>query len=80
MLQPEDISLPRTDVSTSIKTSGMAASAEGSLIKTVEEMERQKITEVLKICGGVQARAAKTLGITPRQLGYKLKKYNIDIT
>ncbi|MEK6679231.1 MAG: nif-specific transcriptional activator NifA [Nitrospirota bacterium] len=80
LLQPEDISLPRTDVSTSIKTSGMTASADSSLIKTVEEMERQKITEVLKICGGIQARAAKTLGITPRQLGYKLKKYNIDIT
>ena len=28
-------------------------------------------------CGGVQAKACKLLGITPRQLGYKLKKYKI---
>jgi len=31
----------------------------------------------LRRCGHVQAKAARQLGITPRQIGYKIKKYGI---
>lgn len=48
-----------------------------TLDKTVEEIEKDKILEALKRCGFVQARAARQLGITPRQIGYKMKKYGI---
>ena len=30
-------------------------------------------------CGWVQAKAARLLGLTPRQIGYALKKYDIEI-
>jgi Nif-specific regulatory protein len=48
-----------------------------TLQNTVEQLEREKMIEALKKCGWVQSRAAKILGITPRQVGYKIKKYKI---
>lgn len=35
------------------------------------------IADALERCGGVQSRAALLLGITPRQIGYKMRKYGI---
>lgn len=49
-----------------------------TLDKTVEDIEKEKIMDALKRCGYVQARAARQLGITARQIGYKMKKYGID--
>lgn len=49
-----------------------------SLPGVVADIERQRLIEALQRSGGVQTRAASLLGITPRQLGYKLKKYQID--
>ncbi|MBI5191834.1 MAG: nif-specific transcriptional activator NifA [Nitrospirae bacterium] len=48
-----------------------------TLDRTVEEMEKEKILDALKRCGYVQAKAARQLGITSRQIGYKMKKYGI---
>ncbi len=48
-----------------------------SLITNVEEIEKANILEALEKTGWVQARAARLLGITPRQIGYKIKKYEI---
>ncbi len=48
-----------------------------SLPGNVRAIEREQITDALSQCGGVQARAAKLLGLTPRQIGYKIRKYNI---
>ena len=48
-----------------------------TLPKAVAEIERERLVEALQTSGGVQTRAATLLGITPRQLGYKLKKYRI---
>ena len=36
------------------------------------------VIQALKKSGGIQAKAAKSLGITPRQIGYKIKKYRIS--
>ena len=47
------------------------------LPKAVADIERERLVEALQTSGGVQTRAAVLLGITPRQLGYKLKKYHI---
>jgi Nif-specific regulatory protein len=44
---------------------------------TLTDMEKRKVMEAMEKCGGIQSRACKLLGITPRQLGYKLKKYKI---
>ena len=48
-----------------------------TLDHTIEDMEKERITEALKRAGYVQAKAARQLGITSRQIGYKIKKYGI---
>jgi Nif-specific regulatory protein len=45
----------------------------------VKEMEREAILIALKECEWVQARAARRLGITERMIGYKIRKYAIEI-
>jgi len=49
----------------------------GSLRDQVEELEKNAIVDALDKTGGVQSRAAVTLGITERNLRYKLKKYGL---
>ncbi|MGH7739738.1 MAG: nif-specific transcriptional activator NifA [bacterium] len=44
---------------------------------TLADAEKKQVMDAMERCGGVQAKACKILGITPRQLGYRLKKYNI---
>ena len=44
----------------------------------VARMERAHILQALKQNNGVQQKASRALGITPRQLGYRIKKYKID--
>ncbi|HJW03181.1 MAG TPA: nif-specific transcriptional activator NifA [Azospira sp.] len=41
--------------------------------------ERERIVEAMERCGWVQAKAARLLNLTPRQIGYALKKYNIEV-
>ncbi len=43
----------------------------------LRELERQQVIRALAQSHGVQARAAALLGITPRQLGYRMRKYGI---
>jgi len=42
-----------------------------------EEMEREALKKALERAGGVQAKAARLLGITPRQIAYKMKRYGM---
>ena len=41
--------------------------------------ERERLIEAMERCGWVQAKAARILGLTPRQIGYALKKYHIEM-
>jgi len=50
-----------------------------SLKDKIRTLEKEEIILALMDCNGVQARAAKKLGITERMIGYKIKKYNIEI-
>jgi Nif-specific regulatory protein len=54
-----------------------AVSPKASGAMTLSDIEKMKVMEAMERSGGVQAKACKLLGITPRQLGYKLKKYKI---
>ena len=45
----------------------------------IERIERKHIIQALRENNGIQQRASKALGITPRQLGYRIKKYGIDL-
>ncbi|BCB97159.1 sigma-54-dependent Fis family transcriptional regulator [Dissulfurispira thermophila] len=49
-----------------------------ALPSTIQDIEKARILDALQKTGWVQAKAAKLLGITPRQIGYKMKKYNIQ--
>ncbi len=44
---------------------------------TIEEIEKARISDALKNNNWNQSKAAKALGITPRQIGYKIQKYNL---
>jgi Nif-specific regulatory protein len=53
---------------------------DGVITKTeLETIERDAIISALKECGGIQAKAARKLGITVRQIGYKILKYEIEV-
>lgn len=49
-----------------------------TLPEEVEALERQRIAEAMAETGWVQSQAARRLGLTARQLGYKLRKYGIE--
>ena len=51
--------------------------ADGTLTQQVESLEIQLIKEALNKTGKVQTRAADLLGITERNLRYKIQKYNL---
>ncbi len=46
-------------------------------LSSLRDLERQQIIHALAKASGVQARAAAFLGITPRQLAYRLRRYGI---
>jgi Nif-specific regulatory protein len=54
-----------------------ASQIKDTLPSTVEVIEKAKIVEALNKTGWVQAKAARLLGITPRQIGYKIMMYGL---
>jgi Nif-specific regulatory protein len=82
ILGVEDVPLPlalnavrAASSENSFASGGSAASL--ALEGTLDELEKKRVVEVMERCGWVQVRACKVLGVTARQLGYKLKKYKI---
>jgi two-component system, NtrC family, response regulator AtoC len=51
----------------------------GSLDEALEEWERRMILDALHRTHGVQARAAKILGVSERRLWYRIKKLGIQV-
>jgi transcriptional regulator with GAF, ATPase, and Fis domain len=51
----------------------------GPLDEALETWERQMILDALRQGGGIQARAAKILGISERSLWYRVKKLGIQV-
>ncbi|MER2605495.1 MAG: helix-turn-helix domain-containing protein, partial [Siculibacillus sp.] len=41
--------------------------------------ERERLIDAMERSGWVQAKAARILGLTPRQIGYALKKHSIEL-
>jgi Nif-specific regulatory protein len=56
-----------------------ASQIKDNLPSTVEVIEKAKILDALEKTGWVQARAARLLGITPRQIGYKIARYGLKL-
>jgi len=55
----------------------ITTSEEGTLTEQVEALEKQLIYDALQESGGNQTKAGALLGLTERNLRYKLKKYGI---
>jgi Nif-specific regulatory protein len=53
-------------------------SNERSLAKTLESVEKELIIDALKACKGNIAKASKSLDVTERILGLRIKKYDIN--
>jgi Nif-specific regulatory protein len=79
IIAPEDVPLRVNPYASAVSPRALQPEAEApSLTRTIADLERERLIEALRRCGGVQTRAADLLGITPRQLGYKVRKYRID--
>jgi len=50
-----------------------------SLKAGIEDIEKSSIRDALEKTGWVQAKAARMIGLTPRQIGYKMKKYGLSV-
>lgn len=56
------------------------ASSNGPITKkTLHELERESIVQALIDSHGIQTKAARALGMTARQIGYKIKQYGIEL-
>jgi len=47
--------------------------------KSLKDMEKEEVIAALRRHGWVQARAARELGLTQRQMGYRIKKHGIIV-
>jgi len=43
------------------------------------QAQRERLIRAMEKCGWVQAKAARLLNLTPRQIGYALKKYGVEV-
>jgi Nif-specific regulatory protein len=55
------------------------ASAGAGVTSDGNMTDRDRVIAAMEKSGWVQAKAARLLGLTPRQIGYALKKYDIEI-
>jgi Nif-specific regulatory protein len=74
--------VPASDLPVNVRQSEIRAMHDpgdkSSLATTVTDMERTRLIEALRKTGWNQAKAARLLGITPRQIGYKIGKYKLS--
>jgi DNA-binding NtrC family response regulator len=59
-------------------TAAGAASGKGGLSQILRQVERRAVLEALERSGGVQARAARLLGISERSMWYRVKKLGLQ--
>jgi Nif-specific regulatory protein len=50
-----------------------------SALETSQQARRRQIVAALQRCGWVQAKAARLLGLTPRQIGYAIRQLEIEV-
>ena len=56
-----------------------AGTARAPARKFLRDMEREQVESALVRHGWVQSRAARELGLTQRQMGYRIKKYGLRL-
>lgn len=61
-----------------VKESRPEGTGRPSFGTSLQDIERSRILEALQRTGWIQARTARMLGLTPRQVAYKIRKYGIS--
>jgi Nif-specific regulatory protein len=59
--------------------SSLPTAAQANALGADEGSERKRLVEAMETAGWVQTKAARLLGVTPRQVGYALRKHEIEI-
>jgi Nif-specific regulatory protein len=85
LILPEDLLLPaevegtraREATGPARRPQKHAAAAPAPPLSFLRDTERQQILAALTRADGVQVKAAALLGITPRQLAYRLRRHQI---
>jgi Nif-specific regulatory protein len=58
---------------------GARTGGKGAVVcASLKDMERNEVVSALRRVGWIQYRAAEELGITARQMGYKIKKFGLE--
>lgn len=70
--------LPQTVRSLKSETDKHVGPQPASLPKQVERLEKELVFEALRVHNGNQSRAARSLGVSERNLRYRLKKWGVD--
>lgn len=79
LIEPEDIHLP-PDPSTALSGTATLAPDESTTLKeALTELERRLITQALAAAKGVQAEAARRLGVSRSDLLYKIRRLGISL-
>jgi Nif-specific regulatory protein len=71
--------LPQGEIATRERPEAPVETIPGSHADEQGDPQKQQLIDALEKCGWVQAKAARLLGITPRQIGYAITKYGIDV-
>ncbi len=61
-----------------VEVNNPGSSAERMARKSLRDLEREEIEAALRRNGWVQVRAARELGLTERQMGYRIKKFGLN--
>ncbi len=78
LIAAKDISLPRVRPVAPVPERAVPQKTIAAKSRlTLRELERDEIIRALEAAGGVQTAAAARLGITPRHLSYRIRKYEI---
>jgi len=80
IITPDDLSLNSLSLNPGTGSGkNFSIYEEHTLRQEVQSLERERIIRALKENKYIQSNTAKALGITSRQLGYRIKKYGIEL-
>ena len=71
--------MPSSGPGAVVRLPSPAAAPAGPPVGDGDADERERLVDAMERAGWVQAKAARLLGLTPRQIGYALKKHDIEI-
>jgi len=77
--RPAELDAPDSAFGAPPAPSAGASAKAVSLADDKPEGERERLIWAMERCGWVQAKAARLLKITPRQMGYALQKHGIEV-